>query len=156
MIGPVPKFAYEPNKYKHIGLIAGGTGITPMIQVARKILENPEDKTKLSLLFANVTEDDILARDVLEAMATKYPDRLNLYYTVDKPVADWKHYKGYVNEKMIKETMPLPGEGNIIMVCGPPPMLESVSGPKGPKFTQGEVGGTLKKMGYTKDHVFKF
>jgi cytochrome-b5 reductase len=75
---------------------------------------------------------------------------------VDKPVADWKHYKGYVNEKMIKETMPQPDEGNIIMVCGPPPMLESVSGPKGPNFTQGEVGGTLKKMSYSSDHVFKF
>ncbi|KAI9591783.1 hypothetical protein BDF19DRAFT_472238 [Syncephalis fuscata] len=153
MKGPIPKFPYEANKYKHIGLIAG---ITPMIQVARKVLENPEDKTKLSLLFANVTEDDILARDVLEAMATKYPDRLSLYYTVDKPVGEWKHYKGFVNTTMIKETMPAPTEGNIVMICGPPPMLESVSGPKGPNYTQGEVGGALKSMGYDKEHVFKF
>ena len=27
--GPIPKYAWEPNKHDHIALIAGGTGITP-------------------------------------------------------------------------------------------------------------------------------
>ena len=31
--GPLPKYPYKPNAKKHIAMIAGGTGITPMLQV---------------------------------------------------------------------------------------------------------------------------
>ena len=31
--GPVGRFKYTENQYKHMGMIAGGTGITPCIQV---------------------------------------------------------------------------------------------------------------------------
>ena len=58
--GPLPKYQWEANKHDHIGLIAGGTGITPMFQLARQIFKNPEDKTKVTLVFGNVNEDDIL------------------------------------------------------------------------------------------------
>jgi cytochrome-b5 reductase len=33
MKGPLPKMQYKPNMKKHIGMIAGGTGIAPMFQV---------------------------------------------------------------------------------------------------------------------------
>ena len=33
IIGPFPKFEYVPNVKKVIGMICGGTGIAPMIQV---------------------------------------------------------------------------------------------------------------------------
>ena len=33
--GPVGRFKYAPNQYKRIGLIAGGTGLTPCLQVRR-------------------------------------------------------------------------------------------------------------------------
>ena len=36
--------------------MAGGTGITPMLQVIDAVLDNKADKTKLSLVFANTTE----------------------------------------------------------------------------------------------------
>jgi cytochrome-b5 reductase len=31
--GPFPKLAYVPNMKKNIGMLCGGTGITPMLQV---------------------------------------------------------------------------------------------------------------------------
>jgi ferredoxin-NADP reductase len=46
------------------GMIAGGTGITPMYQVAAAILKDPRDRTQLSLIFGNLTEDDILIKQV--------------------------------------------------------------------------------------------
>ena len=34
-------------------MIAGGTGITPMLQIIRQMLKDKKDKTEMSLLFAN-------------------------------------------------------------------------------------------------------
>jgi cytochrome-b5 reductase len=51
--------------------------------------------------------------------------------------------------------MPKPDEG-MVMVCGPPGMVSALSGPKAKDYTQGEVGGLLKKLGYTAKDVYKF
>jgi NAD(P)H-flavin reductase len=45
---------------KKIGMVAGGTGITPMLQVVRAILKDPLDSTEVWLMFGNQTEEDIL------------------------------------------------------------------------------------------------
>ena len=55
-------FTYTPNMVKSFGMIAGGTGIAPMYQIITAILKNPEDKTKIHLVYANVTESDILLK----------------------------------------------------------------------------------------------
>lgn len=34
--------------------IAGGSGVTPMLQVASEVLRNPDDETEVSLIFGNV------------------------------------------------------------------------------------------------------
>lgn len=62
----------------------GGTGITPMLQLIRHITKDPKDETKLSLLFANQTENDILLRNELEQVEKEYANRFKLWYTVDK------------------------------------------------------------------------
>jgi cytochrome-b5 reductase len=43
-----------------------------------------------------------------------------------------------------------------LQVCGPPPMMNAVSGDKAPDKSQGELAGVLKDMGYTSDMVYKF
>merc|ERR1712178_637919 len=56
MKGPVTKFVYEDkyhNKVNRVGMIAGGSGITPMLQVTKQILKYNTSGTKVSLLFAN-------------------------------------------------------------------------------------------------------
>ncbi|KAI8912584.1 cytochrome-b5 reductase like protein [Gorgonomyces haynaldii] len=154
MKGPVKKFQYEPNKLNHVGLIAGGTGITPMIQIMQRILSNPEDKTKISLLFSNLSEDDIICKDLIDDMQKKHPEQVKVYYFVDKPSKDWKQGVGFINQKSLEEYMPKPGQGQIF-VCGPPPMLEAYAGKKAPDYSQGELNGLLKKMGYSIDNVYK-
>ena len=60
--GPFVKLKYQRNMKKSIGMVAGGTGITPMLQVIQQVLTDPEDSTKMTLIFANQTEDDILLK----------------------------------------------------------------------------------------------
>ena len=47
------------NLAPHLLMIAGGTGITPMYQIIQSSIKDASDKTKLSLIYANVEEDDI-------------------------------------------------------------------------------------------------
>merc|ERR1719362_1447786 len=58
--GPFTKLPYLVNMKSKIGMIAGGSGITPMLQVIREVLKTPEDKTQLTLIFGNQTPADIL------------------------------------------------------------------------------------------------
>ncbi|GFY98088.1 NADH:cytochrome B5 reductase 1 [Actinidia rufa] len=59
---PMGRFKYQPGQVRAFGMLAGGSGITPMFQVARAILENPKDMTKVHLIYANVTYEDILLK----------------------------------------------------------------------------------------------
>lgn len=108
---------------KHVGMMAGGTGITPMLQVLVAILKDKSDTTKCSMIFANKNESDILVRDTLEELQKKHPDRFKLHYTLDEPPADWKYSKGFINEEMIKEHIPPAGPDTVVLMCGPPPMV---------------------------------
>nr|VDC79077.1 unnamed protein product [Brassica rapa] len=153
--GPIEKFKYSPNMKKHIGMIAGGSGITPMLQVIDTIVKNPEDNTKITLLYANVSPDDILLKQKLDSLQANHPN-LKVFYTVDNPTKNWKGGVGYVSKDMALKGLPLPADDTLILVCGPPGMMEHVSGGKAPDWSQGEVKGILKELGFTEQMVFKF
>lgn len=117
----------KPPKFmdcKQLGMIAGGTGITPMLQIIKAILKDNDDDTKMSLLFANQTEDDILLREELEKVEKENPDQFSLWYTLDRPTENWKYSKGFVNDKMIDEHLPKAKERSVVLMCGPPPMIK--------------------------------
>lgn len=56
-----------------------------MLQIIRQVTRDPKDETKLSLIFANQTEEDILLRDELEEAVKNHSDRVKIWYTVDRP-----------------------------------------------------------------------
>ncbi|KAG5482963.1 hypothetical protein LSCM4_07172 [Leishmania orientalis] len=158
--GPFEKFAYKANMWKHIGMIAGGTGIAPMYQVIRAVLENPKDKTNISLIYANNQRRDILLANELIEMQKIY-NNFNMYLTLLEVPHRWLGGIGYVNDAMVTTFMPKPGEKNTkILVCGPPPMLQAISGDKlfepGKPPQQGPIGGLLKTLGYQEEQVFKY
>jgi len=124
--------------FKQLGMLAGGTGITPMLQVMAAVLSNPTETAEISLIYANQSPDDILVRDLLEALAAKYPKRLKLWYTVDRPDAGWKHSVGFITDAMIAEHLPPPAADTAVLMCGPPPMV---------KFA---CVANLDKLGYDK------
>jgi NAD(P)H-flavin reductase len=108
-----------------IGMLAGGTGITPMLQVIAAVLAE-NSRIKVALLYANQTEADILVRAELEALAAAHPDRFRLHYTIDRPPTDgsWKHSTGFIDQAMISAHLPAPGPKTVVLMCGPPPMIK--------------------------------
>ncbi|PIC27657.1 hypothetical protein B9Z55_019845 [Caenorhabditis nigoni] len=115
----------EPTyrSFKYLSMIAGGSGITPMLQVIAAILRDPTDSTQIRLLFANHTEDDILCRQELEDLEAKHPERFHVWYTISRPPAVWKYSSGHINDSMIKENLFPPGPDSAVLMCGPPPMI---------------------------------
>ncbi|XP_072171809.1 NADH-cytochrome b5 reductase 3-like [Diadema setosum] len=143
-IRPDKKSAPEKKTAKNIGMIAGGTGITPMLQLIRHVFKDSEDESNLWLLFANQTEQDILLRKELEEVKEDQPDRFHLWYTLDRPQEGWEYSSGFVNEEMLKAHMPPPGDDTLILMCGPPPMIDYACMPN------------LEKLGYTKEMRFAY
>jgi cytochrome-b5 reductase len=143
-IKPDKKSEPQAKKGKNIGMIAGGTGITPMLQLVRQVFKDPEDKSELWLLFANQTENDILLRTELEEVAAEHPDRFHLWFTLDRPEEDWKYSKGFINDEMIKSHLPPPSPDTIILMCGPPPMINFACIPN------------LDKLGYKPETRFSY
>lgn len=131
-----------------------------MWQVIQKCLSDPADKTKITLIYGNITSSDILMKSELDELAKKHKDRFRVFYTLDKPEKEWSGFSGYVNKDMLsKAGMPQSSEKNsIVFVCGNEPMMKSVSGTKNPDKSQGEVDpkSVLGQLGFTKDEVFKF
>lgn len=141
--GPKGRFRYQPGQARAFGMIAGGSGITPMFQVARAILENPKDKTKVHLIYANVTYEDILLKEELDSMAKSYPHRFSVYYVLNQPPEGWKGGVGFVSKEMIKEHCPPPAADIQILRCGPPPMNKAIA-------------AHLEELGYTPEMQFQF
>lgn len=155
--GPIPKYPWSTNKHSHVALVAGGTGITPMYQLTRAIFNNPDDKTKVSLIFGNKTEADILLREEFEQLEKEHPDRFKAVYLLDTPPKNWKGKSGYVTKELLQDVLPGAQEENIkVFVCGPPPLYKAVSGMKKSPQDQGELDGALKELGYSKEQVYKF
>jgi cytochrome-b5 reductase len=106
--GPKGAMQYSRSYAKQIGMIAGGTGITPMYQLIRAICEDEKDNTKVSLLYANNTKEDILLREELDAFAAKDPAKFKVQYVLAKALDEWKGLKGFISQEMIKEHLAQP------------------------------------------------
>lgn len=118
--GPILKYRYEPNMHSTIGLIAGGTGITPMYQLIRAVMKNPEDKTKIVLVTANISDKDILLKEEFDELAKTHPDQFKAFHVLDNPPSGWKGESGRVSKDLLSKAFPgTDDKGFKAFICGP-------------------------------------
>ncbi|GBG88332.1 hypothetical protein CBR_g46898, partial [Chara braunii] len=140
--GPLGGFMYEPNMYSKLGMIAGGTGISPMMQIIRTVTRHPADSTHLSLLYGNAEEDDILCKEELMYIATTR-ENVDVHMFLERPPWRWTMGRGFITEQAIRERMPPPHSNSRIIMCGPPIMMKVMK-------------RTLKKIGYPDYQLYVF
>lgn len=104
--GPKGAMVYKPNMCRRIGMIAGGTGITPMLQIIKAIIRGRprnggNDTTQVDLIFANVNPEDILLKSELDQLVQE-DDGFSVYYVLNNAPEGWKGGVGYVTTEMIK------------------------------------------------------
>lgn len=124
--GPKGFFTYTPNMVESFGMVAGGTGIAPMYQVFTAILDNPEDKTKINLLYANVSENDILLKAELELLEKKHPKQFKVHYVLNNPPENWTGSVGFITPEIMETHLPKQSENTNLLICGPPPMVSAI------------------------------
>lgn len=56
---------------RKLGMMAGGTGITPMLQIISAIMREGSADLEMTLIFANKSEDDILLRNMIEKLVSR-------------------------------------------------------------------------------------
>ena len=125
-----------PHYAKTFGFIAGGSGITPCLQIIRDMIKRDGGKSDIYLLFANQTESDILLREELDTLAEDPKNRFKVHYTLDRPPKDWQYSSGFINPDMCEVALPKPDKHTFIFACGPKPMIDFAVAP------------SLRAMGY--------
>ena len=112
------EFHYEPLRdAKHVVALAGGSGITPFLSMAREIRYGKLDMF-LTILFGSVSEDDIILRDELEACVC---DKVRVVHVLSGDNPSWKGEKGFLSAELIKKYS---SEDTTYFVCGPQVMYD--------------------------------
>jgi nitrate reductase (NAD(P)H) len=153
--GPVGEFEYisdgtflldgEESKATRFNMIAGGTGITPCMQIAAEILRHPSDPTQISLIFACREEGDLLMRSTLDEWTAHFPTKFKVHYILsDSWPTDWKYSTGFVDKKLFSEQFFEANEDVYNLMCGPPIMCDRGCTPN------------LTALGHKKNHMFSF
>ncbi|KAJ9636684.1 hypothetical protein H2201_008370 [Coniosporium apollinis] len=133
--GPIGKFEYlgrgecavngRRRHVKQFFMICGGSGITPVFQVYRAIMQDKEDKTRCVLLDGNRLAEDILCKEDLDTYALGNEEKCKLLYTLTQASDDWKGLRGRIAAPLLKEHV-LREESSMVLICGPEALEKSV------------------------------
>lgn len=137
----------KERKIKQVGLVCGGTGITPIMQVLQGVFTDEEDSSTevfvvngnrnehgLSLLIFGVDRclpylvTDILMREELDQLLATHGEskRLRIHNTLSAPHDGWQFGRGRVNKDVLAQHLPPAHEDNVVCLCAPDGMQDVV------------------------------
>ena len=131
---PQGRFIYDPaavtspDRYtdNHILLLAAGSGITPMLSIARAAL-SASDTTRVTLVYGNRNTASIMFRDLVEDLKDRYLDRLRLLHVLSREARDTELLNGRVDKakitSLITAGLITPQDVTAAFLCGPDSMI---------------------------------
>lgn len=127
ILGPSGSFGPAPaTGPRRLVLLAGGSGITPMMSIARTLLASEPD-TALVLLYGNRAPRDIVFADALAALAAAHPGRFTLRHVLSEPPPGWSGGTGLLDAattaRELAALLPADDLPTNFFVCGPEPMM---------------------------------
>jgi predicted ferric reductase len=124
--GPYGRFTHLTdlrNSGRELIMIAGGIGITPMFSMLRYMAESGDGR-KVTLVWSNRSEADILCGEELDEIKRKLPN-----FTAHRVLTHPKEMQGTggrLNQEKLKELLSGCNREAAAFVCGPPAMMKSV------------------------------
>ncbi|KAI9496939.1 hypothetical protein BDB00DRAFT_757493 [Zychaea mexicana] len=137
------------KRARHIGMIAGGTGITPMWQII-EALRHDHEPPHVSLIYCvRHLEDLVLSEELEELQKLLGPNVLHIRYILSNPPSDWKHGCGRLTAQELEDHL-FPHEGaadatdKIALLCGSDAMINEcckplISQKMGDKFASNNI-----------------
>lgn len=123
--GPVGGyFVWEPAQGGPLLLVAGGSGVVPLMAMIR-LRAAAGSNADTRLLFSSRSWDDIIYRDELDRLAG---NGLTVVHTLtSSPPPGWTGCARRVDAAMLAQVGPSPAERPRVYVCGPTPFVEAVA-----------------------------
>ncbi|EBA04079.1 putative ferredoxin reductase electron transfer component protein [Rhodobacterales bacterium HTCC2150] len=111
-------------------LLAAGSGITPMMSIAKTTLENEPDSI-VTLCYANRSTDSVMFKEDLENLKDQFMNRFLLTHVMDEEKQDVALFNGRLDQEKL-ETLATrglidPPKYTGIYICGPQPMIEAAA-----------------------------
>jgi len=117
-------FVWDTSEGGPLFLVAGGSGIVPLMAMLRHRARAGSD-VPARLLYSARTPDDIIYRDELAQLASA---TLGVTYTATREApASWPGYRRRIDRAMLEELSWPASEKPRAFICGPTPLVESVA-----------------------------
>ena len=131
VLGPSGSFTAPANGggERHLVLLAGGSGITPMMAIARTLLV-AEPATRITLVYGNRGVGDVIFRGALGELERAHGARFRVRHVLSHPPQGWQGGVGMLEEEVVHAELGALGsleslEGAHFFVCGPEPMMKA-------------------------------
>jgi ferredoxin-NADP reductase len=119
-------FAWETKEGGPLLLIAGGSGIAPLMAMIRhRRAAGNGDPARL--LLSSRCYEEIIFRDELERLAAEDATLQTTHTLTRSAPPGWDGYDRRIDEEMLREVAFSPGERPLAFVCGPTPLVETVA-----------------------------
>jgi len=126
--GPVGGyFVWEPSRGGPLLLVAGGSGVVPLMAMLRHRAASGS-QVPARLLFSSRSLDEVIFREELERLEAD-DDGLTVTHTLTRAQPPgWAGYARRIDAVMLEEVGWRPGERPLAFVCGPTRLVEAVAG----------------------------
>jgi ring-1,2-phenylacetyl-CoA epoxidase subunit PaaE len=119
---------FQADRKRNLVLIGGGSGITPLISIAKSALLK-EPKSNVILVYANRDEESIIFRQALTNLSNKYPDNFKVVHILEAPTSDWQGFTGLIHADFLKSILDELIGGEIqsksdYYICGPNGLMD--------------------------------
>jgi len=124
---PTGNFVLEtnPENKKSYVLFAAGSGITPVLSIAKSALNN-EPNSDVTLFYGNKGFASVIFREELEALKNQYMDRLRIVHIFSREALGNKIQKGRIDGKKAEQLYDaFLSDTNVdaVYLCGPESMI---------------------------------
>jgi ferredoxin-NADP reductase len=119
-------FVWEAKDGGPLFLVAGGSGIAPLMAMIRhRAAAGSEAPSRL--LYSSRSREDIIFAGELDHLAAS-DGSLEVVHTLTRSQPPgWTGYARRIDDEMLAEVAPSPEQGPLTFVCGPTPFVESVA-----------------------------
>jgi ring-1,2-phenylacetyl-CoA epoxidase subunit PaaE len=130
VLGPSGSFTVEPRPVnrRHLVMIAGGSGITPIMSILETVLR-VESASRVTLIYGNRDWDHVIFRERLDSLSKELGERLVVDHVLENPPEWWTGERGLLSSGVIESRLRALGivdDGlQRYFVCGPTPMMEA-------------------------------